>query len=167
MTVSVTECELPDVINIPVCQPDIANDNPFRSRIPISSMIYVGVFYASVEAADRRKGVTDVAYFLVPPDPWLVALGAVMWQGLVQGMTWDTMKLFVRTALKKLQRERVAPNSAKHQVTRQEMTELGFTWVAYVGEKKQYEMFLGLRKIFRHQLKPAQKAKKTKPRRKQ
>jgi hypothetical protein len=161
MTVSVTGAEQPGGANVPVCEVDIINDNPYNSRIPLLSTIYKEVLYAAKEAEDRKQG-RNVEYLLAPPDPWLIALGLVMWEGIVQGVAWDAVKVLVSSALAKLRKEGVAPASDKHQVTRKESVELGFCWVQYSGGDKLKEMFVGLRKHHESQSKPPAKRKSPK-----
>jgi hypothetical protein len=147
-TVFVTAAELSSGVNIVVGEVDIIKDNPYRSRIPIASVIYKDVIYAAQEAEDRREGKKNIEYFLVPPDPWLVALGLVMWEGIVQGFAWDAVKASVLAALGKLRQEGVAPSSDKHLVTRKESIELGYCHVKYAGEEKLEEVYIGLRRSF-------------------
>lgn len=162
LAVTVTNAEQPGGANVPVCEVDIIDDNPYNSRIPLLSTIYKEVLYAAKEAEDREQG-RKVEYFLVPPDPWLVALGLVMWEGIVQGMSWDGVKLLVSSALDELRKQGVAPPSDKHQVTRKESVELGFCWVKYCGDQKLQEMFLGLRRHYETKSKPS--AKRESPKR--
>ncbi len=161
LTVSVTDAERPGGANVPVCEFDVTRDNPYRSQIPLLSTIYKEVIYAAKEAEDRKEG-KKVEYFLAPPDPWLIAIGLVMWEGIVQGVAWDGLKLSVQSALAKLRQAGVAPPSDTHQVTRKESVELGFCWVKYSGDEKLEEMFLGLRKHHESQSKPSAKRKSPK-----
>lgn len=104
-TVTVTSAPQHGAINIRVAKPDFKG-NPFHAQIPVASAIYEYVLYLAVEAEDRRQG-REVSYRLVCPDPWLVALGLVMWEGIVQGGAWDTVKLSVKAALHTLRRKGV------------------------------------------------------------
>lgn len=158
MSVAVTEAELPGGLNMPVCEGDIVRDNPYCSRIPMLSTVYNHVIYPDREAEDQARGL-ERQYLLAPPDPWLVALGALMWEAIIQGWTWDTAKRFVDTALEKLTKEGVAPPSDNHQTTKTESLELGWKWVKYRNGKKLEEMFFGLRKHHESQIKPADKKK--------
>lgn len=56
-------------------------------------LVYFGVLYPYIEDEDKAKGKPKTSYRLVDPDPWLIALAAIMWQGLIQGFTWDMIKL--------------------------------------------------------------------------
>jgi hypothetical protein len=117
------------------------------SRIdhPIADAVLFDVLYPAAHEQDRRLGHTGRAYNLVPPDPWLVALGLVMWEGIVQGLSWDVVKLAVRAALAKLRRSRAAPPAA---LSERQSCEIGFHWTAYGKGKRQHEMFLGLRRKY-------------------
>src|SRR5262249_16105049 len=150
-------------VNVPVREVDVIKDNPYSSRIPFLSTAYTEVLYPATEAEDRKQG-KKFEYFLAPPDPWLVALGMVMCQGIVQGMTWDMVKVLVNAALIKLRREGVAPPSENHQVTKKESVELGFCWVKYSGGKKLKEMFFYLRKHNESKSRPVPKPKTTRRR---
>jgi hypothetical protein len=113
--------------------------------------VYFDVIYPLVEADDRKRGV-KVKYSLHEPDPWLVALAAIMWQGLVQGFTWDVIKAACLSALDRLRPKRLAPPA---QVTskiqaKQSETEVGFSWTKFSEDGRPlYEFFLGVKRRFR------------------
>ena len=75
---------------------------------PIEEAIYYWVLYPAAHAEDRKKYPDDEKkgihreYQLFEPQPWLIAIGYLMWQGIVQGFTWDVVKLFVRQAINEL-----------------------------------------------------------------
>ncbi len=71
-----------------------------------------------------------------------------MWERIVQGLAWDTMKVLVRKAIETLKHKGVAPASEDQKVTQKEATELGFAWTNYLNGKKQYHLFLGLKKVY-------------------
>lgn len=50
-----------------------------------------------------------IAYCVSAPDPWLYALLWLMWEGVVQGVAWDTIKTLVSTAVSTLQQAKLAP----------------------------------------------------------
>lgn len=50
---------------------------------PVAGFILFDVIYPARYAADHRRGITNVRYALPPPDPWLVTLGIIMWEGIV------------------------------------------------------------------------------------
>ena len=154
----ITEHQIDGGVNIRVGEVDITTDNPYQSRIPVASYIYKDVIYAARYAEDKRNGL-KVEYFLAPPDPWLVALGLVMWDGIIQGMTWDAVKAIAHRALAKMQNAGVAPKSGDQKITQKESVELGFCWIKYVEGDKQHEMFIGLRKAFHREQKLLKKPK--------
>jgi hypothetical protein len=112
--------------------------------------LYFDVLYPLVEAPDRKRGA-QIKYSLHYPDPWLVALFAVMWQGLVQGLTWDVIKALCLAALHKLRQKRLAPSSGVTSKTqaRHSKTEVGFSWTKFSDDGRPlYELFLGVKRRF-------------------
>ena len=113
--------------------------------------VYFDVIYPLVEAGDRKRGV-NVKYSLHEPDPWLVALAAIMWQGLVQGFTWDVIKASCLSALGKLRQKQLAPSagSTSKRRARHSKTEVGFSWTKFSEDGRPlYEFFLGVKRRFR------------------
>lgn len=108
------------------------------------------VLYPMVEARDRKRGA-QVKYSLHEADPWLVALAGIMWEGLVQGLTWDVIKHSCLSALDKFRQKRLAPptgvttkSKAKHS-----RTEIGFSWTQFSTDGRPlYEFFLGVKRRF-------------------
>src|SRR5436853_7874768 len=90
------------------------------------------VLYPMVEAVDRKRGVR-VKYSLHEADPWLVALAGIMWEGLVQGLTWDIIKLSCLAALNKLRQKQLAPPTAivAKSGAKRAKTEIGFSWTKF------------------------------------
>jgi hypothetical protein len=115
--------------------------------------VYFDVLYPIVEAPNRKRGI-HIRYKLPEPDPWLIALAAIMWEGLVQGLTWDTIKMLSLAALGKLREKRLAPqpnliSTAKRQ-TRSSRTQAGFSWTKYSTDGRPlYQFFLGVKRRFR------------------
>ena len=119
--------------------------------------VYFDVLYPLVEARDHKRGV-KVSYKLPEPDPWLIALAAIMWQGLIQGLTWDTIKALSLVALNRLREVDLAPvqvptraakTRAKKQ-SRHSRTEVGFSWTKFSDEGLPlYQFFLGVKRRFR------------------
>lgn len=108
------------------------------------------VLYPMVEASDRKREV-QVKYSLHEADPWLVALAAIMWEGLVQGLTWDLIKLSCLSALDKLRQKRLAPPTGVMTKTeaRRTKTEIGFSWTKFSKDDRPlYEFFLGVKRRF-------------------
>jgi len=119
----------------------------------LHNVVYFDVLYPLVEKAHRKREV-HVSHRLVEPDPWLVALAAIMWEGLVQGLTWDAIKMLLLAALGRLREKRIAPqrssiSKAKLQ-KRTSRTEVGFSWTKYsIDGRPLYQFFLGVKRRFR------------------
>jgi hypothetical protein len=108
------------------------------------------VLYPMVETHDRKRGA-QVSYSLHEADPWLVALAAIMWQGLVQGLTWDVIKHSCLSALDKLRQKRLAPPTGVTTKTqaRRSRTEIGSSWTKFNEDGRPlYEFFLGVKRRF-------------------
>lgn len=127
---------------------------------PVAHAVLLNVLYPARYARDRRLGITGRKYALIPPDPWLVALGLVMWEGIVQGLSWDTVKTAVSTALDKMRRSNAAPVDTSSTKIKRELR-LGFHWTDYVDGEKQREMFFGLRRKYKQESRSV--AKKANP----
>jgi hypothetical protein len=69
---------------------------------------YVSYPWASDEDDDAGR---KALYQLGPPDPWMLALGALVWEGILQGAAWDAMKVAASSALTRLRALNVAPQS--------------------------------------------------------
>jgi len=124
----------------------------FRELSPIEDAIYYDVLYAARYAEDRKRYPDDEkkgicrAYKLIEPTPWLIAIGYLMWQGIVQGLTWDMVKLSVRQAIDELSSHNLAPNPISKKTRKSGETSIGFAWSQYATNgSKQREMFLGLK----------------------
>jgi len=120
-----------------------------RSGSAFTDLLHYTVLYPMVEARDRKRGV-QVKYSLHEADPWLVAVAAIMWQGLVQGLTWDVIKLSCLSALDRLRQKRLAPPArAKTTQTKRASTEIGFSWTKFSENGRPlYEFFLGVKRRF-------------------
>jgi hypothetical protein len=114
---------------------------------PLSLIVYHDVLYPAIEARDKRLG-RKCAYCLVPPDPWLVGIAMVMWEGIVQGMAWDSLKIIVKKAYQVMADEGLAPVKTPITRIKKSKTELGFEWIQYKDGRKQYQLFLGLRRAY-------------------
>lgn len=143
--------------------------NDFADEAPVAQQlkwqILSGVLYPAIERRDRRLGRTGVKYKLFPPDPWLVVLGTVMWQGIAQGMTWDAVKYSVSAALRKLRSARLAPPTTSRESSKKSRTRMGFVWTEYTRSEKRKEMFVGLERVYHSQHKTRTRANKS-PKRK-
>jgi len=127
-----------------------------QSRIlsPIEKVIYQEILYKACYEEDKRKGIKNRSYKLVYPDPWLVAVGYIIWEGILQGLTWDSIKLIVKSAMEKLCNKKLAPCSPSSGKTIKVITrirntaEVGFNFTKYGTDgKKLYHMFMGLRRV--------------------
>lgn len=124
----------------------------FRDLSPLEDLVYHGILYPAKMAEDRRRhpeyeeqGI-NIGYKLIEPDPWLVAIAFVMWQGIIQGLAWDSVKVLVQLALKKLEFFKLAPpiSMSIQKVFKQD--QFGFSWTQYGTDgKKQHEMFIGIK----------------------
>ena len=112
---------------------------------------YFDVLYP-VAGPRQQKGGAHVSASLPEPDPWFVALVALMWQGLVQGLTWDVIKASCLLALDKLRQTRLAPPAVTSVATRRKRssTQVGFSYTKFADDGRPlYELFLGVKRRFR------------------
>jgi len=117
---------------------------------PFYGQVYYGFMYPAVyerECAQSKKKASSgrsTAYALAPPEPWLVALAGVMWEGIIQGLAWDVVKVAVRNAATVLRDAGLFP---KPQHGGEKTTTLRIGWSSYAdSEEKQFEMFLSLKR---------------------
>jgi len=119
----------------------------------VSNIVLHRVIYPARYARDKARGITGKKYMLWAPEPWMIALGMVMWDGIVQGVTWDAVKLSVRAALAKLRHAGIAPPAGKTSSKTLVSTHLGFRYTEYTKDGKQREMFLGLQRYYEREVK--------------
>jgi hypothetical protein len=115
--------------------------------------VYFQFMYPTVHKRDRvenskpKYGGVKTSYSLLPPPLWLATIAGVMWEGVLQGAAWDTVKFAVRRALDKLSNEGLVPppepSSSKERTFR-----AGWSQDSTSG-RKQYEMFLSLKRTVR------------------
>lgn len=123
-----------------------------RVLAPIERMVSFGVLYRARYKDDSRSGVRSPRYRLPDPDPWLVALAYVMWQGILQGLAWEAVKMAAQRALEAMRTEELAPKPTHTTHNRTSRTELGFSWTSYAYDgRKLYHLFVGLRRVQRSQ----------------
>ena len=121
----------------------------FRELSPLENVLYYEVLYHARHARDRRERISGVRYKLFEPDPWMIALAYIMWKGIVQGLTWDTVKILVVKALGKLRSFGVAPAGDSTKRKTESKTEIGFSWTEYSRDgRKLYHVFVGLKRVF-------------------
>jgi hypothetical protein len=132
-------------IMISLAEPRLQGLTPLQEEVYYS--VLYGTFPSKENAVAAKRGV-HTGHMLAPPDPWLVVIAGVMWQGIVQGMAWDALKLFVREALQRMQQLGIAPVPENPAGGRK--TTLKFRWTEFAtDEKKQYEMFVALERRVR------------------
>jgi len=136
----------------------------FRLLSPLEEAIYCEVLYRAVHVEDKRKGV-EAAYWLCEPDPWLIAIAYIMWQGIIQGLSWDLVKGLVKNALTTLRSHRFAPSQTFGRTTASEAKEvdsdieLGFSWHKYANDgRKQYHLYVGLKRVYNEKTKSEKQA---------
>ena len=118
-------------------------------------LVYFDVLYPLIQARDQERG-RRVKYKLIEPDPWLIALAAIMWQGLIQGLTWDVIKASCLAALGKLRKKNLAPpqtarrrDTKKKQLALDSRIQMGFSWTQYGHAGRPLrEFFLGIKREF-------------------
>lgn len=54
-----------------------------------------------------------VAFCLAPPEPWMMALGGVLLEGVLQGLSWDAVKLAAQHTLDLLTATKATPTPTK------------------------------------------------------
>ncbi|MEZ4586109.1 MAG: hypothetical protein R2909_06890 [Gemmatimonadales bacterium] len=127
------------------------DQNDIRSRRdPIVRHTYFcGIYGPIVSAMERRSGI-KAHYSMVEPDPWLIAVTAIMWEGILQGFAWDFVKTLVNAALAKLRGQGLAPDKPHPTRTKRAgAVEIGFRYSEYATDsKKQKELFLGYRRAY-------------------
>lgn len=98
----------------------------------------------------ERQGTLgkQIKYCLAPVDPWLLALAAIAWEGVVQGLAWDTVKHAMAAALAAMRDAGVAPEPA-HRSGINSKVAVGFSWTEFSTPGKQKEIFLGLKASYR------------------
>jgi hypothetical protein len=119
-------------------------------------LVYFGVLYPYIEDEDKAKGEQKTSYQLVDPDPWLIALAAIMWEGLIQGFTWDMIKLSVlkgieflrsKSLLAKEPYPRYGLNKSKWQ--KKVGLEIGLSWTQFSKDGDPlYKFFLGVKREY-------------------
>ncbi len=126
---------------------------------PFFELVYFQGVYSARYRADRRSGRRPGAYYLSPPDPWLLMLAAVMWEGILQGLAWDAVKVMCRAALASMRRQEVAPPLPIGTEPRETLTHhtARFRWTGFsTSARTQYELFLDLKRRHR-ELPPVQR----------
>jgi hypothetical protein len=119
-------------------------------------LIYDDVLYPYRYKQEKIAGISGIKYKLAPPDPWLVTICAIMWQGLIQGLTWDLVKLAVLRGISVLRMNGLAPKEqddedglAKKATSKKHTTRVGFSWTQFATDgKPMRELFLGIKREY-------------------
>jgi hypothetical protein len=134
--------------------------HPARTTL-LGELLLHRVFYPQVYRAARSgrslatpfKGFVDTEagrrFLLVPPEPWIVALAAIMWEGILQGLAWDTIKTGVRETLEYLQSKGDAPTGLAGGPTRHfRSLDVRFRWRRYGHDGRlRYSMYVRLNSV--------------------
>jgi hypothetical protein len=108
---------LPKFINIASDTLDLTLENNRRGEVSVSTetmsspmweLVYFNFMYRAVHAKDR-KGRPKVSYSLLPPPVWLVGIGTLIWQGILQGASWEFVKIAIAKGLDKLREKGLVP----------------------------------------------------------
>jgi hypothetical protein len=124
-----------------------------RPLSPLEHAVYHEVLYRGVYAEDQRHRIY-ARYKLVQPEPWMIALAYIIWEGLVQGLAWDAVKYSLAKAIDALRRRKLAPpkHAQTHPLVERaetSRTEIGFFWEEYANDgRKLRHMFVGLRRVY-------------------
>jgi hypothetical protein len=127
-------------------------DHRVAIKSPIEELVYYDILYRSIKARDKREGITGVEYKLAELDPWLIAIAYIMWEGIIQGLTWDTIKFIVQQAMHKMKSHNLAPliNVSHQRQNVSTESEIGFKWEKYSTDgRKLHQIFVGLRRTHR------------------
>lgn len=54
---------------------------------PVTNLLYSEFMYSVVKAKSTKRQ----SFKLAPPDPWMVAVAYLMYEGIVQGAAWDAV----------------------------------------------------------------------------
>ncbi len=150
-----------DVFAVPI------NSNSLRTT-PFFKFVFFDVIYPLAEGRHKpdpsdilgmtrrvnKRNIPQVKFSLKPPDAWLICVVGMMWEGLVQGLTWEVIKVSVLSALDKLKSKGLAPTeigSVEEIVQKvgktKAKTQLGFTFRKYSADGKPlYDLFLGFKR---------------------
>jgi hypothetical protein len=144
---------LPKFINIDSDTLDLTLENNRRGEVSVSTetmsspmweLIYFNFMYGAVHAKNKKKDGAKVSYYLLPPPVWLVGIGTLIWQGLLRGASWEVVKIAIEKGLDKLREKGLAPDGKTGE------TYLDAGWIKYSSSgKKQYEMYVSLKKAYK------------------
>jgi hypothetical protein len=114
----------------------------------IFAPVYFGTIYtlhAETQPPDDRK-----KYSLIAPDPWMLAVAAVVWEGLLQGLSWDLVKAAAISVLGTLRQQRLAPRTevATKRQSKSGTVSVGFHYERYSEGEGLERFLLGLRHTY-------------------
>lgn len=122
-----------------------------RKLSPLERVVYYDFLYPARYEEDKitypglKKKRVHIKYKLIEPPPWMIAMAYIMWEAIMQGLTWAAVKALVWSAMAKLASFGVAPARTKAEMK----THVNFPWARYgTDEKKQRDLFIGLRRIY-------------------
>ena len=107
LDVSLRDTPLEDEFSIPA----ITDWQTLEPPSEFSRVIVYGVLDHYVHE-EEGESPEEVQYQLIPPDPWLLAIAAIMWEGLLQGLAWETVKVAVLKALSMFKLNQLAPEDS-------------------------------------------------------
>lgn len=130
-------------------------DNPDYLYQYLSNKILSEIFYPQLYEYQRQsrsllpKGaaIGKTAYKISPPEPWLVSISALIWQGVIQGLTWDLLKYSVLSALSTLRKSKLVPPRWNYKKVFKSR-KIGFVYEKISDEKLLYSYFLGFKSSY-------------------
>ena len=118
------------------------SDNSDSMYNYISDKIYFDIMYPDVRRRDKAKGL-NIKHKLAPPSPFEVSLGIIIWQGTIQGFSWDIIKLAVKSAIKSLKEAPLLPAREKSKYSKNK--DLVLVLDKYSKGKRQFHLYLGIK----------------------
>lgn len=107
---SVSVSSEPGEVSIEIGDSFVANIDgfvPFTEIVAKSLPSIDSSIVQEMQKRQQREPVICNAIF--PPDAWLLAVAYIMWEGILQGMSWDGTKLLVQNAIATMQSVGIAP----------------------------------------------------------
>ncbi|HBC45505.1 MAG TPA: hypothetical protein DEO84_08350 [candidate division Zixibacteria bacterium] len=134
-------------------------ENPDYFYQHLSNKILIEIFYAQLHEYQRQSysllppkaPKLKVAYKLSPPDPWLVSIASIIWQGIIQGLAWDLVKNSAINALSVLRKEKLVPKRWNYKKV-MKSRKIGFVYEKYTDEEMLYNYFIGLKTSYEKEI---------------
>jgi len=114
-------------------------------------LVYFNVLYPYVENLHGSSDKPKVRYKLIYPEPWLMGVAALIWEGLIQGLTWDVIKGVVLQGIDRLRSEGLAPKSVLKKSSTEKETKftMGVSWTEFSEDGQPLkELFCGIKREF-------------------